>query len=236
MGIKIKSISDVVTNSSSETFIVKKPQGYILGSFTRSLEDFTEERNIYRFDLPYDTYDAMPPEVQETWNRGYEDIEVYDQDYYDDDYIMYYDIPEGVDEFFVVGIDCDNKASMFYLLENFEVVSTSSLYPVAEKDDKRIKDLWTYKRKDEWEKLEDHPYLPRTKIYEPEDINIIVSKSGEKKILAYITKDEDKVWKVLEILKDILPGYTFEVIFGPVHEKHVVDFLLPEIIENKLRE
>ena len=234
MGIKIKSISDVVTNSSSETFIVKKPQGCTLVSFRRSLEDFTEERDIYRFDIPYDTYDAMPPEVQETWNREYGDIEVYDQDYYED--YMYYNIPEGVDEFFVVDIDRDMKASIFYLLRNFEVVSTSSLYPVAEKDDKRIKDLWTYKRKDEWEKLEDHPYLPRTKIYKPEDRNIIVSKSGEKKILAYTTKDEDKVWKVLEILKDILPGYTPRVILGPVYEKHVVDFLLPEIIENKLRE
>lgn len=236
MGIKIKSISDVVTNSSSETFIVKKPQGCTLGSFKRSLEDFTEERDLYRFDLPYDTYDAMPPEVKETWNRGYGDIEVYDQDHYEDEYIMYYDIPEGVDEFFVVDIDRDSKASIFYLLRNFEVVSTSELYPVAEKDDKRIKDLWTYKRKDEWEKLEDHPYLPETKIYKPEERNIIVSKSGEKKILAYTTKDEGKVEKVLEILKDILPGYTPRVILGTVYEKHVVDFLLPEIIENKLRE
>ena len=40
--MKIKSQTDVITNSSSETFIVKKPQEYTLGSFRRSLEDFTE--------------------------------------------------------------------------------------------------------------------------------------------------------------------------------------------------
>lgn len=235
MGIKIKSITDVITNSSSETFIVKKPQEYTLRSFQRSLEDFTEERNIHRFDLPYDTYDAMPQEVKETWNRGYGDIDVYDQDYFENPY-MYYDIPEGVDKFFVVDIDRNLTASIFYLLRNFEVVSSSAFYPVAEKDDKRIKDLWTYEKRNEWEKLEDHPHLPRTKIYKPEIRNIIVSKPDGNNILVYTTKDEKKIKKVLEILKDILPGYTFRVILGSVHEKHIVDFLLPEIIENKLKE
>ena len=177
----------------------------------------------------------MPQEVKETWNRGYGDIDVYDQDYFENPYV-YYDIPKGVDKFFVVDIDRDMTASMFYLLRNFEVVSSSALYPVAEKDDKRIKDLWIYEKRDEWEKLEDHPYLPRTKIYKPEIRNIIVSKPDGNNILVYTTKDEKKIKKVLEILKDILPGYTFRVILGPVNEKYVVDFLLPEIIENKLRE
>ena len=233
--MKIKNITDVVTNSSSETFIVKKPQKYTLWSFRRSLEDFTEERNISRFDFPYDTYDSMPQEVKETWNRGYGDIDVYDQDYFENPYECY-NIPEDVYEFFVVNIDRDLTASMFYLLRNFEVVSSSAFYPVAEKDDKRIKDLWTYEKRNEWEKLEDHPYLPGTKIYKPEIRNIIVSKPNGNNILAYTTKDKKKIKKVLEILKDILPGYTFDVVLGPVYEKHVVDFLLPEIIENKLRE
>ena len=233
--MKIKSQTNVITNSNSETFIVKKPQEYTLESFRRSLEVFTKERTISQFDLLYNTYDAMSKEVNETWNMGYGDINVYDQDYFENPY-KYYDIPEGVDKFFVVDIDRNLTASMFYLLRNFEVVSSSGFYPVAEKDDKRIKDLWTYEKRDEWEKLEDHPYLPKTKIYKPEIRNIIVSKPDGDNILVYTTKDEKKIKKVLEILKDILPGYTFRVILGPVNEKYVVDFLLPEIIENKLRE
>ena len=233
--MKIKSQTNVITNNNSETFIVKKPQEYTLESFRRSLEVFTKERTISQFDLLYNTYDAMSKEVKETWNIGYGDINVYDQDYFENPY-KYYDIPEGVDKFFVVDIDRNLTASMFYLLRNFEVVSSSGFYPVAEKDDKRIKDLWTYEKRDEWEKLEDHPYLPKTKIYKPEIRNIIVSKPDGNNILVYTTKDEKKIKKVLEILKDILPGYRFRVILGPVYEKHVVDFLLPEIIENKLRE
>ena len=233
--MKIKSQTNVITNSNFETFIVKKPQEYTLESFRRSLEVFTKERTISQFDLLYNTYDAMSKEVNETWNMGYGDINVYDQDYFENPY-KYYDIPEGVDKFFVVDIDRNLTASMFYLLRNFEVVSSSGFYPVAEKDDKRIKDLWTYEKRDEWEKLEDHPYLPKTKIYKPEIRNIIVSKPDGDNILIYTTKDEKKIKKVLEILKDILPGYTFRVILGPVNEKYVVDFLLPEIIENKLRE
>lgn len=41
--------------------------------------------------------------------------------------------------------------------------------------------------------------------------------------------------EVLELLPELLPGYNFEVIHGNLYEKHVIDFLFPDIIDNKLK-
>lgn len=102
-------------------------------------------------------------------------------------------LPEGVDEYFVVDLDRDYKATVFYILSYFDIISIDSWWPVAGKDDKRIRDLWGYDRHIEWESLEDHPYLPGTKIYQSRPIsNILASKPGSRKILVYTTEDENK--------------------------------------------
>ena len=257
MGIRIKSQTDIITNSSSETFIVRKPSGYTLESFRKLIKEVTEERVISRFDLPYDTYDAMSDEAKKTWNSmsgmgG--DLSIQDEKYYQTLYeypgitdpvesarkTLDFDhdlkLPEGVDEYFVVDLDRDYKATVFYILSHFDIISIDSWWPVAGKEDKRIRDLWGYDRHIEWEALEDHPYLPRTKIYQSRPIsNILVSKPGSRKILVYTTEDEDKVKEVLRLLPELLPDYNFEVIHGDLYEKHVIDFLLPDIIDNKLK-
>ena len=248
--IGIKSVSDLITNSSSETFIIRRRELLEIENFREKFKEITNEKLLKYKDFPWN-------DVRKNWNicsgvAG--DLEIYSEkecleksDYIDKpknkeklrrNLLVEWGInnlPKDLDKFILVDIDRGFLGSIFWALRNFEMIYSEEFLPVADINSRKIQDLWMSDEKYyEWNKLEDHPYLPRTKIYKPEIINIIVSKPDGNNILVYTTKDEKKIKKVLEILKDILPGYTFRVILGPVHEKHIVDFLLPDIIKNKL--
>lgn len=91
---------------------------------------------------------------------------------------------------------------------------------------------------DEWKKLEDHPYLPRTKVFTTKMKSILVQKPGSRKILVYQSEDSDETIKKIkeDILPKFPPGYSIEVLDGePYGEDYSEDFLFPEIIKNELK-
>lgn len=252
--IGIKSISDLITNSSSETFIIRRPENLDLEEFEDKIQRITSDKLLeFKEDFPCNTN-------RKNWNKysgvaG--DLDIYTEkeclereDYIDQpgdkeklrrnllvDWSVD-NLPEDLNKFFLVNIDREFLGSIYWALRNFEMVYSEGFLPVASKKSKRIQDLWMYnERFKEWNDLEDHPYLPRTKVYEEKMKSILVQKSDCRKILVYQSEDESKLKKIKEeILPKLLSGYLIEIINGePYGEEYAEDFLLPEIIENELK-
>lgn len=252
--IGIKSVSDLITNSSSETFIIRRPGNLNIEEFKKKFQEITDNRILT--DFPWNTN-------RKNWNTysgvaGDLDIYTEKECLENGDYIDHpdnkerlrrnlsvnwgvqdNDIPEDLHKFILVNIDHDFLGSIFWALRNFEMIYSELFRPVASKESRKIQDLWMYgdERYEEWKDLEDHPYLPGTKIYEEKMKSILVQKSDCWKILVYQSKNESKLKKIKEeILPKLLPGYSVEIINGePYGEEYAEDFLLPEIIENELR-
>lgn len=252
--IGIKSVSDLITNSSSETFIIRRPWNLDIEEFQKKFREITDGRILeFGSDFPRNTN-------RKNWNlysgvAG--DLDIYTEkeclengDYIDNpedkeklrrnllvDWGVS-DLPEDLDKFILVNIDRAFLGSIFWALGNFEIVYSEGFLPVASKESKKIQDLWMYDEKyEKWKNLEDHPYLPGTKIYEEKMKSILIQKSDCRKVLVYQSEDESKLKKIKEeILPKLLPGYSIEIINGePYGEEYAEDFLLPEIIENELK-
>lgn len=254
--IGIKSVSDLITNSSSETFIIRRPETLDIEEFKKKFREITDDRILeFESDFPWNTN-------RKNWNlysgvAG--DLDIYTEkdclehgDYIDnpDDKerlrrnlsvdwgVQDNDLPRNLDKFILVNIDRAFLGSIFWALGNFEMIYSEEFLPVASKESRKIQDLWMYdERYEEWKGLEDHPYLSGTKIYEEKMKSILIQKSDCRKILVYQSKDENKLKKIKEeILPKLLPGYSIEIINGePYGEEYAEDFLLPEIIENELK-
>lgn len=252
--IGIKSVSDLITNSSSETFIIRRPENLDIEEFKKKFQEITDNKILT---------DPLWRDInRKNWNlysgvAG--DLDIYTEkeclengDYIDHPDnkerlrrnlsvnwgIQNNDLPRDLDKFILINIDREFLGSIFWVLKNFEMIYSEEFFPVASKDSKKIQDLWMFNERYEiWKTLEDHPYLPGTKIYEEKMKSILIQKSGGRKILVYQSEDESKLKKIKEeILPKLLPGYSVEIINGePYGEEYAEDFLLPEIIENELK-
>lgn len=176
--MKIKEITDVMTNSSSETFIIRRPETLDIKEFKKKFREITNNRILT--DLPQNTN-------RKNWNTysgvaGDLDIYTEKECLEHGDYIDHpdskeklrrnllvdwgvNDLPEDLDKFILVNIDHAFLGSIFWTLGNFEMIYSEEFLPVASKESRKIQDLWMPDEKyEEWKNLEDHPYLPGTKI------------------------------------------------------------------------
>ena len=252
--IGIKSVSDLITNSSSETFIIRRPELLEIENFREKFKEITNEKLLKYKDFPWN-------DVRKNWNicsgvAG--DLEIYSEkecleksDYIDKpknkeklrrNLLVGWGInnlPKDLDKFILVDIDRGFLGSIFWTLRNFEMIYSEGFLPVADINSRKIQDLWMSDEKyDEWKKLEDHPYLPRTKVFTTKMKSILVQKPGSRKILVYQSEDSDKTIKKIkeDILPKFLPSYSIEVLDGePYGEDYAEDFLFPEIIKNELK-
>lgn len=250
--IGIKSVSDLITNSSSETFIIRRPETLDAKEFKKKFQEITDNRilesdfqgNINRKN--WNLYSGIAGDLdiyteKECLERGDYIDHPGDKEKLRRNLLVDWgvsDLPKDLDKFFLVNIDREFLGSIFWALRNFEMVYSEGFLPVASKESRKIQDLWMYDEGfKEWKNLEDHPYLPRTKVYETKMKSILVQKSGCRKILVYQSEDKNKLEKIKEeILPKLLPGYSIEIINGePYGEDYAEDFLLPEIIENELK-
>lgn len=251
--IGIKSVSDLITNSSSETFIIRRPENLNIDEFKRKFREITNNKILT--DFPWNTN-------RKNWNQysgvaGDLDIYTEKECLEHGDYIDHPDdkerlkrnlsvcfgvnddtLPKDLDKFILINIDHDFLGSIYWTLKNFEMIYSEMFRPVASRESRKIQDLWMYGdgKYEMWKTLEDHSYLPGTKIYEEKMKSILIQKSGGRKILVYQDEDEDKLKKIKEeVLPKLLPGYS-EIINGePYGEEYAEDFLLPEIIESELK-
>lgn len=173
--IGIKSVSDLITNSSSETFIIRRPETLEIEEFKEKFKEITNEKLLEYEDFPWNA-------VRKNWNMcsgvaG--DLEIYSEndclekgDYTDKpkdkeklrrNLLVEWGInnlPKDLDKFILVDIDHGFLGSIFWTLRNFEMIYSEEFLPVADRNSRKIQDLWMSDEKyDEWKKLEDHPYL-----------------------------------------------------------------------------
>lgn len=252
--IGIKSVSDLITNSSSETFIIRRSEILEIENFREKFKEITNEKLLEYEDFPWNA-------VRKNWNicsgvAG--DLEIYSEkecleksDYIDKpknkeklrrNLLVGWGInnlPKDLDKFILVDIDRGFLGSIFWTLRNFEMIYSEGFLPVADINSRKIQDLWMSDEKyDEWKKLEDHPYLPGTKVFTTKMKSILVQKPGSRKILVYQSEDSDETIKKIkeDILPKFLPSYSIEVLDGePYGEDYAEDFLFPEIIKNELK-
>lgn len=120
--IKVQSISDLITNSSSEVFVCKNTTKQTLEQVKTMIEEY-HKAHIYKGD--WDVFQKMTPEQREQYDTaggmgGDFSIEFL-KDYPSDHWLMdeVKDITE-IEKYFVVDTDWCHRATINYLQENFE--------------------------------------------------------------------------------------------------------------------
>lgn len=123
--IQIQSVSDIITNSSSEVFLCQNNTTMSM----QELKDFLYEYNrSNQFTGSWETWQKMSPEERNKYNTsggmcGFLEICSYDE--LDDDYWLkklineHYDNPE---QYLVVDTDWWNYATIAWIIENLNAV------------------------------------------------------------------------------------------------------------------
>ena len=228
--MKIKSISDVITNSSSEVFVIRKPENSTTGN-----EDSLKYSLISKaVELDKATiFHSDSVEISEGSSLFYEEYRYKSLREYIDSYYGI-KIPEDSTDVFIIDIDQNFCGAISWLFENYEVIgSISEFCPVAYENENFIRKLFNYDynrvTKENWEKLKDHPYLPGVKILEDDLFSIFVQISDKK---IYIeTVDSSKISEKKDKLEKILPkNCNILVEKGEPRGKYEKDFLIKLLI------
>lgn len=207
--IKIKSKSDVITNSSSEvyTIISEKSQEEL----EKILEGITNAKYWGHKDMPWDWFCLMSYEVRETWNSSLDPPKVRHQK----------------NNVFTVEIEMGTQlGTRAWILKNLQVtVSDTGLSVAWDSDEPRIRELWGPSRIKEWEALPDHNILPGVKVCPPSTYSLILR--------GWIVWNGEVPERATEILRLMFPGEELTLEMGFPKEEYPFNKLLMDLIKEK---
>lgn len=188
MKIKIQSVTDIITNSSSEAFLVKtdiKPKDIESLEWMYSMQQGDKMSGEGGLVLAYDR----------TTDKKYDDIET-----------PYVYLPEG---FIAVLIDYNRKATIKRLIEEFEVVDTESWFYKKDPNG-RITELII---RPEWEKLPNNEKVNPGSVFNKFLSNYFIKEQAriDKRFKDCKTDKEcEGIWEDYEKLQNIKSYYGFE--------------------------